>query len=366
MPAHIFVVNDINYEICIQEGLAGIFKLDSKQTNELILSHMLLLREGDPVLFYIKGRQELQGIWRVAGAPFYDTTQVWKDRLYPYRVCIQAMEGHVFGNPLKLSDIYLLRDAGRVWNFHLMRNQRSPNAIIEITNAEFDAIYNEFLKINPGGGTRAETTPRRTYSGSSLLEQLSFQNSKRGVISPQFESTIMALLAKGLSEHNTIPAFCGYKDYIAYVQTDWGKEIDALLIYEHPFKEGQITSYDLIEVKKDRFGEDGLMQLLNYEAWFTQKRTNGDRNMVRSIAIAKSFHPEVIHYLEKRKKYENKQVLLFEYSIPTSYTLQLDQIGKLELYRLLDEGRAAAIEGRKRPLEDVMRDIRQEITDGKL
>ncbi len=40
--------------------------------------------------------------------------------------------------------------------------------------------------------------------------------------------------------------------------------------------------------------------------------------------------------------------------------------GKLELYRMLDEGRAAVKEGRKRPLEDVMRDIRQEITDCKI
>jgi len=40
--------------------------------------------------------------------------------------------------------------------------------------------------------------------------------------------------------------------------------------------------------------------------------------------------------------------------------------GKLELYRLLDEGSVAIKEGRKRPLEDVMRDIRREIADGKL
>lgn len=40
--------------------------------------------------------------------------------------------------------------------------------------------------------------------------------------------------------------------------------------------------------------------------------------------------------------------------------------GKLELYRLLDEGRAAVKEGRKRPLADIMRDIRQEIADGKI
>jgi PHD/YefM family antitoxin component YafN of YafNO toxin-antitoxin module len=40
--------------------------------------------------------------------------------------------------------------------------------------------------------------------------------------------------------------------------------------------------------------------------------------------------------------------------------------GKLELYRLLDEGRAAIKAGRKRPLEDVMRDIELEIVDGRL
>lgn len=40
--------------------------------------------------------------------------------------------------------------------------------------------------------------------------------------------------------------------------------------------------------------------------------------------------------------------------------------GKLELYRLLDEGRAAVKAGRKRPFADVMKDIRREITDDKL
>ena len=39
--------------------------------------------------------------------------------------------------------------------------------------------------------------------------------------------------------------------------------------------------------------------------------------------------------------------------------------GKLELYRLLDEGRTAAKEGRKRHSKDVFHDIKQELTDGK-
>jgi PHD/YefM family antitoxin component YafN of YafNO toxin-antitoxin module len=38
--------------------------------------------------------------------------------------------------------------------------------------------------------------------------------------------------------------------------------------------------------------------------------------------------------------------------------------GKLELYRLLDDGRTAVKEGRKRPLTDVMSDIKNEIPNG--
>jgi len=40
--------------------------------------------------------------------------------------------------------------------------------------------------------------------------------------------------------------------------------------------------------------------------------------------------------------------------------------GKLELYRLLDEGSAAVKTGKKRPLADVIKDIKQEISDGRI
>ena len=39
---------------------------------------------------------------------------------------------------------------------------------------------------------------------------------------------------------------------------------------------------------------------------------------------------------------------------------------KLELYKLLDEGRKEAEAGKKRPYKDVFRDIEQDIIDGKL
>ncbi len=40
--------------------------------------------------------------------------------------------------------------------------------------------------------------------------------------------------------------------------------------------------------------------------------------------------------------------------------------GKLELYRLLDEGRAAVKAGKKRPLHEIMKDIKRGISDGEI
>jgi PHD/YefM family antitoxin component YafN of YafNO toxin-antitoxin module len=40
--------------------------------------------------------------------------------------------------------------------------------------------------------------------------------------------------------------------------------------------------------------------------------------------------------------------------------------GKLELYRLLDEGMAAVKAGKKRPLQEVMKDIKRSISDEKI
>ena len=40
--------------------------------------------------------------------------------------------------------------------------------------------------------------------------------------------------------------------------------------------------------------------------------------------------------------------------------------GKLELYRLLDEGRSAVKAGKKRPLHKVMKDIKRGISDGEI
>lgn len=293
MPVHIFLVDETNFNICRKRGIAGIFNNENAKSDEAIISHMMLLKKGDPILFYIcKGKErgkeskkELHGVWKVASEPFYDTTEIWPKsstgQVYPYRVRIEEMENAMFEVPLKLSDVHRLRDTGQIWTFSLMRNFASVNAVFSMTNQEYDAIFDEFIKLNPGGGRAHFLTEPYLARTSPLTNFIRYKNGEL-----QYEYSLMALIAQGLVKQSFQSVLQNYSDYSLYVPTNWGKEIDLLLLHSHPQKPSVISSYDIVEVKRDRFGEDGLEQLLNYESWFVNTRLKGDANRLRSIAIA--------------------------------------------------------------------------------
>ena len=102
--------------------------------------------------------------------------------------------------------------------------------------------------------------------------------------------------------------------------------MDILLLYENPLIRSQISSYDIIEVKRNEFDENALRQVIGYESWFLQKKVSGDLNMVRTTAIAKSFSPEVLDYVSKRTNYEGKHIKLIKYYLTNERELQLEQI----------------------------------------
>ena len=129
MAVHIFVVDEKNYKTCIKKGLAGLPKMSSNpsrdlNTNEGLLLRISIVKKNDLVMFYIAKKKELYGVWRVLEFPFYDETRVWENEddavRYPYRVRIDNTE-YNFQNPVKLNDIYDLRDEGLIWTFTLAR-----------------------------------------------------------------------------------------------------------------------------------------------------------------------------------------------------------------------------------------------------
>lgn len=322
MAVHIFTVSEKNYEICVRRGLVGIPEpKDSRAKGNVfdgLLSRLANIKENDYVLMYVIVQKELRGIWRVEGLPFYDETAVWDDRVYPFRCKIKPSE-FCFDTPLKLNDITDLNNNGKLWTWALQRPSGS-NSMFSISNHEFDVLVQEYLKINPFSLNKWRIPEPYPYHESNLLSFI--HTDQRGL---KDEYSVMTCLnhAFSLGEYRDI--WGNYSDELCYVPTSLGREMDILLIYNHPHK-NEALSYDIIEVKRDEFDEKALSQLIDYESWFLHKKVGGDLKMIRTTAIAKSFSDEVVDYVQKREKIESKPIKLVKYDFNNSTGLSLIKI----------------------------------------
>ena len=326
MAVHIFTVSEDNYKVCIEKGLVAIPEAKEGPRHDNIvdglLSRLAGIKEDDYVLMYVIKSKTLHGVWQVEGSPFYEETPVWQDRLYPFR-CRIKWSKYNFQNELKLDDINDLRNMGKIWTWALERST-GTNSMFSISNGEFRTLLTEFMKINPFSTQKGRILQPYPYHDFNLIENLHFQND-----SPKYEYTIMALLNSEFAKGSYTDIFGNYSDYLCYVPTNLGKEMDFMLMYDNPLSEGQVVSYDIIEVKRDEFNLDALRQLISYESWFLQKKVSGDSNMVRTTAIAKSFSADVIQYVMQRKRIENKPIKLLQY-IYEDGSLKLIDITKSE------------------------------------
>ena len=311
MAVHIFIVNEENYEICIRRGLVGLPEPKNTKNHDNIfdgmLSRLAMIKENDYILIYVIGCKELRGIWQADGLPFYDEQPVWEDRIYPFRCRIKVSE-YCFKNPLLLNDINDLRNNNKIWTWALQRATGS-NAMFSISNQEFETIINEYIKINPFSQNTWRILEPYPYHTTNVVDYVHSNSDKL-----KYEYSVMTYLNQAFSLSKFKDIFGNYSDYLSYIPTNLGREMDILLMYGHPRQTNFILSYDIIEVKKDLFDEKALSQLIDYESWFLHKKVSGDMKMLRTTAIAKTFSTEVIDYVKKRKKFENKPIQLIKYS----------------------------------------------------
>jgi hypothetical protein len=273
---------------------------------------MAMIRRNDWILFYVIGKKELYGVYRALDRAFFDDSLVWPatedGQTYPLRVRIENSE-EVFAQPILLSDIYDLRDNGLVWSFALDRWSGHSNVMFSISDAEFEHILRLYLKVNHVLAQPKHISEPYRHIEPNILAQLTFKESSE----PKYESTLSALFIDSLARGLHTEIFGAYTDYLAYIPTSFQKEIDALLFHSFPGSRHDIVAYTIVELKRDRFTEEGLAQLLRYEDWFLKKRVAGDSRAIRTIAVAKSFDQEVIAYLAKRNRIEAKPVKLLRY-----------------------------------------------------
>ena len=323
MSVHIFTVSEENFQICCHRGLVGLPEPKESRSKDIVsdglLSRLACIKEDDYILMYVIGAKELRGVWRADGFPFYDQTPVWPDRVYPFRCKIKTSE-FCFENPLELNDINDLRNNGKIWTWSLQRASGS-NSMFSISDYEFNIIIGEYLKINPFSMNTWRISEPYPYYESNVLSSL--HTYSEGL---RYEYSVMAYLNHGFASSDFKGIFGNYTDFLSYVPTNLGREMDILLMYGHPYDKNRILSYDIIEVKRDEFDEKALCQLIDYESWFLHKRVSGDRKMVRTTAIAQSFSTDVIQYIKKRTYIENKPIKLIQYSYDSKNGFSLGRI----------------------------------------
>ncbi len=326
MAVHIFTVSEENYKICVEKGLVALPEAKEGQRHDNVvdglLSRLSGIKEGDYVLMYVIKSKSLRGVWQVEGLPFYEELPVWKDRVYPFR-CRIKWSKYNFHNALKLDDINDLRNSGRIWTWSLERST-GTNSMFSISNGEFLILLTEFMKINPFTTQKGIILQPYPYRKFNIVDNLHFKDNN-----PKYEFTIMALLNAEFAKGAYTDVFGNYTDYLCYIPTNLGKEMDFLLMYDNPLSAGEVVSYDIIEIKRDEFDEDALSQLISYESWFLQKKVSGDSNMVRTTAIAKTFSADVIQYVSQRERIENKPIKLLQYTYDNG-SLKLVDILKSE------------------------------------
>lgn len=317
MAVHIFVVNRENFDICIQKGLAAIpsAKAESKNkanTNDQLISRMSSIRKGDLILFYITKEKLIYGIYKVVECPFYDETPVWRSantQIYPFRIRIDNSQ-YVFKNPIGLSDIYDLRDNNTIWTFNL-GNYPRVNSMFSISEVEYRYVFELFLKANRIIQQPCHIKEPYRHIEPNITNYLTLNDRHQ----PKYEATLTAFLMQQLSKNKYCDVFGEYSDYLAYVPTSFGKEIDVVLFHSDPENLANILAYSIVELKRDKLDEQGLSQLLMYEDWFLKKRVGGDSRAIRTFAIASKFTDGVISYLQKREQLESKKVTLLTYNL---------------------------------------------------
>src|SRR5437867_1064000 len=101
MPGRIFLVDKVNFPICLKERLFGVPK------NPRALSEILSVKPDDTLFLYVIGQKKLYGTYRAKGSPFTDREPKrgpWNRRefdakkgYYPYRIEIEIVEPYSEG-----------------------------------------------------------------------------------------------------------------------------------------------------------------------------------------------------------------------------------------------------------------------------
>ncbi len=311
MGAHIFLVGADNFERCIERGVYGCV-MPTKEWNQAeIVAGILSIQPGDLVFFYVKNRG-IYGLWTVVGTPYYDETPIWDNdsQTYPYRFSFTPAVNQ-FHRPIDLSDVFDLRDRGKIWAFDLNPVQQKNQ--YKITLGEAHELLRLLLRNNPVREEIADISHPYMRPPSSPNPEVNFSSSSGSKV--RYEGWLNAWFIRSFAQGYLTEFFGDYNEFLNLVPTTFNKVLDLFLTHVATIDSIDVLyKYTCIELKTGRAGISDLAQLLRYEKWLTRRLAGGDLDMIQSALVAHSFSSEVSDYVTTRNSIEERAVRLISYS----------------------------------------------------
>lgn len=297
MGAHIFLVGEDNFKVCVNRGVYGCVMPNTEWNKAEVIAGILSIQPDDLVFFYVKN-QGIYGLWKVAGEPYFDETKVWADnkQLFPYRFSFETTVGQ-FSQPISLNDVLDLRDKGRVWTFDLNPVQQKNQ--YKITTNEARELLRLLLRNNPVGQERS-IIPDPYVPKSDNKVSIDLASGKSGQV--KYEGWLNAWFMQSLTGGELKELLGDYREFLNLVPTTFNKVMDIFLTHVTTIDSVDVIyKYTCIELKVDRANDKDLAQILRYEDWLARKLAAGDKEMIQTVLVARRFTDGVIEYVKNRR-----------------------------------------------------------------
>lgn len=311
MGAHIFLVGEDNFKVCVNRGVYGCVMPNTEWNKAEVIAGILSIQPDDLVFFYVKNKG-IYGLWKVAGEPYFDKTKVWPSnkQLFPYRLSFDTAVGR-FSQPISLNDVLDLRDKGQVWTFDLNPVQQKNQ--YKITTNEARELLRLLLRNNPVGQERS-VIPDPYVPESKNKVSIDLASGESGQV--KYEGWLNAWFMRSLARGELKELLGDYREFLNLVPTTFNKVMDIFLTHVTTIDSVDVIyKFTCIELKVDRANEKDLAQILRYEDWLARKLAAGDKEMIQTVLVARRFTDGVIEYVKNRRHIEEKSVRLIVYSV---------------------------------------------------
>lgn len=312
MGAHVFLVGEDNFPICVRRGVYGSVYNQNERVRAEIIAGALSVRVGDLVFFHVNN-VGVHGLWKATTPPFFDTQPLWpsSEQRYPYRFCFEPIIRH-FARHVSFMDALDLKDKGKLWSYDLgTKVQKNHYAI---TSTEARELIRLLLRNNPVALPVQPVLDQYEPPADFVAVEPEPETDESGRF--RFEGALSAFLTRQFIGGDFRDIFGEYEDVLNFVPTTFNKVMDLFLTHVTNLDGVNILhKFTCIELKSGRASEDDLSQLLRYENWLVRKLAGGEGGMVQSVLIAHSFMDEVLRYVLSRRSIEERTVGLFKYQL---------------------------------------------------